>query len=216
MIGSHVARLFAIKSFTKVGLFSRSSTNLDQDASFVTAAAPSAVVKTYPADVTDEVSLKSALEKAVIEVGAPEVVLYNAARITPSELGQYSTEDIVMDFKIPNLGLYTTAYVVIPHLQELAKANPGAHPALYVTSGAIVHKPLAFVFSLSMAKTAQASLVKVLAEENEGKVHVAMVTVGGVVSPEEPERNPENIATKFWELYQEDKGSWSFEKRCGW
>ena len=87
--------------------------------------------------------------------------------------------------------------------------------ALYVTSGAIVHHPIMPVFSLSMAKTAQASLVKVLAEEFEG-VHVALVTVGGVVSMEEETRNPENISSKFWELWEQEKGKEEFEMRCGW
>ena len=54
-----------------------------------------------------------------------------------------------------------------------------------------------------MAKAAQASLTKVLAEVNKDIVHVALVTVGGQVSPEEEARNPENIATKFWKLFQQ-------------
>lgn len=216
MIGSHTARLFATKSFTQIALFSRSSANLSRDASFVTSAAPSAQVHTYSADVTDHAALEAALEKAMSEVGAPEVVVYNAARINYGTFGQYSTEDIVEDFKIPNLGLYTTASVLLPHLQKLAKSNPSAHPALFVTSGAIIHQPFAPVFSLSMAKAAQASLTKLLADENKDVVHVALVTIGGQVSPEEKVDNPANIATKFWELYQQKKGNWEFEMKCGW
>ena len=47
-----------------------------------------------------------------------------------------------------------------------------------------------------MAKAAQASLVKILAEENKGVEHVALVTVGGQVTMEEAVNNPANIATK--------------------
>ncbi|KAI9878497.1 MAG: hypothetical protein M1830_000729 [Pleopsidium flavum] len=216
MIGSHVARLFATHSFAHLALFSRSSSNLLRDASFVTSAVPSASVHTYPTDVADHAALKATLEKAVSEVGVPEVVVYNAARMNFGMFGQYSTEDIVEDFKIPNLGLYTTASVLLPHLQALATSNPSAHPALFVTSGAIIHQPLAPVFSLSMAKAAQASLTKVLADENKDVVHVALVTVGGQVTPEEKVNNPQNIATKFWELYEQKKENWEFEKKCGW
>ena len=216
MIGSHTARLFATHSFTKVVLFSRSPSNLSRDASFVTSAAPSASVHTYPADVTDHVAFKAGLEKAVSEVGVPEVVVYNAARINFGMFGQYPPEDIIADFKIPNLGLYTTASVLLPHLQALAKSAPSAKPSLFVTSAAIIHQPFAPVFALSMAKAAQANLVKLLAEENRDIVHVALVTVGGQVTPEEEVNNPSNIATKFWELYQQQKGSWAFEKKCGW
>ena len=216
MIGSHVARLFATRGFAKVALFSRSASNLSQDAAFVTSGAPSVSVKTYPADVTDHTALAAALEKAVSDLGAPEVVVYNAARIKRGTIGQYSPDDILEDFKIPNLGLYTTASVLVPHLQAYAKSHPNSHPALFVTSGAIIHQPFAPVFSLSMAKTAQASLTKVLAEGNADVVHVALVTVGGNVSAEEEVRNPPNIATKFWELYEQKKGHWEFEVKCGW
>lgn len=216
MIGSHVARLFAKHTFTNVVLLSRSTDNLSRDVSFVTSAAPSAGVRTYAADVTDEATLTAALEKAVSENGKPEVVVYNAARINYGMFGQYSQEDILVDFKIPNFGLYTTAKVLLPHLQSLAKSHPDAHPALYVTSSALIHQPFAPVFSLSMAKAAQASLVKLLAAENKDVVHVALVTVGGQVTPEEEVNNPANIATKFWELYEQKKGSWDLEMKCGW
>lgn len=87
-----------------------------------------------------------------------------------------------------------------------------------MTSSDLTHQPVPEVFSLSMATAAQASLVKTLAVagENKGVVHVALLTVGGPVSPEEEVRNPTNIAGKFWELYQQKKGGWEFEMRCGW
>lgn len=149
------------------------------------------------------------------EVGTPEVVIYNAARINYGVVGQYTPNDIVEDFKVPNLGLYTTATVLLPHLQRLASTHPEAHPALFVTSAAIIHQPFAPVFSLSMAKAAQGSLAKLLAAENKD-VHVALVTVGGQVTPEEEVNNPKNIATKFWALYEQKKGDREFEMKCGW
>ena len=67
-----------------------------------------------------------------------------------------------------------------------------------------------------MAKAAQASLTKLLAGENKDLVLVALVIVGGQVTPEEKVNNPGNIATKFWELYEQKKGNWEFEMKCGW
>lgn len=61
--------------------------------------------------------------------------------------------------------------------------------------GDVVHQPRAPVFSLSMAKTAPASLARILAYDNEDE-YVPIVTVSGVVSFEE-KGNPLNIATKF-------------------
>ena len=131
-IGAHIARLFATKSFTNVALFARSPSSLAQNASFITSAAPSTSVHTYSVNVTNDARLKAALEKAVSEAGPPEVVIYNAARIQTGRIGEYAPEDIVQDFKVPNLGLCTTAVVLIPHLQALAKSNSSAHPSLFV------------------------------------------------------------------------------------
>ena len=220
MIGAHTARHFALRSFKSVALIARSPSNLTNSQTFITDAAPDTTVKTYSADVTDASSLKNALNSAVSDLGPPEVVLFNAARVQPSFFPTYPASDIVEDFMIPNLGLYTTAVILLPHLCDLAAKNPaGAHPSLFVTSGTIVHQPFAPVFSLSMAKAAQANLCKMLASENDGKVHVAMLTIGGAVSMQEEINNPANIAVKFWELWEQKKGvgkGWEFEKKCGW
>jgi short-subunit dehydrogenase len=212
MIGSHVARLFATHQFSRIALFARSTSNLSTSSAFISAAAPSASVHVYNADVTDPANLTNVLEKAIVEVGTPEVVVYNAARIQYGMFGDYKEEDIVEDFKVPSLGLYTSAKVLLPRLQSLAKEKPEAHPCLFVTSSPVIHQPFAAVFSLSMAKAAQASLVKLLAEQAKDVVHVALVIAAwGPVTMDEPVNNPANIATRFWDLWEQEKGKWDFE-----
>ncbi|KAF7863155.1 hypothetical protein EAF04_007238 [Stromatinia cepivora] len=201
-----ISRLFAAHTFTHIALFARSQTTLTASGDFITAAASSALIHTYIADVTNTPGLTSALQKAVKEVGSPEVVVYNAARVSYGNFGEYKEEDILEDFKISNLGLYTTAKVLLPGLQALAKERPDSHPSLFVTSSPLIDQPYAPVFSLSMAKAAQASLVKVLIELTKGEVHVALVKIGGPVSEQESVNNPEHIATKFWELWEQKKG----------
>lgn len=216
MIGSHVAHLFATKGFWNVALFARSPSNLSRNASFISSATPLTSVHTYVADITNDAALRAALEEALSELGTPEVVVYNAARNLPNYYGQYSPADIIEDFKLLNLGLYTTASVLLPHLYALAECYPDTHTALFVTSEAIVHQSLATMASLSMAKAAQTSLTKILAAGIEDVVHVALVTIGGHVSPEEEVNNPAHIATAFWKLYEQKKGDWQFEMKCGW
>ena len=117
------------------------------------------------------------------------------------------------DFEIANIGLVHTAEVLLPLLRENKEGY--GKVAFYVTSGAIVYQPMMPLYSLCMAKSAQASLTKILAEEYKG-VHVALVTIGGVVTPEEEVNNPANIATKFWELWEQKREDWEFEMKCGW
>ena len=65
-----------------------------------------------------------------------------------------------------------------------------------------------------MAKSAQATLTKILADVNKD-VHIALVMVGGRVTFKEEEINPQNVAVKFWELYKQMKRAWQFEKKIG-
>jgi short-subunit dehydrogenase len=213
MIGSEIPRLFATKTFTHIALFARSETTLTTSKERIVASAPSATIKTYIADVIDAAHFTEALKKAVNEVGPPEVVVYNAARINYVLFDDYNEEDILMDFKIVNLGLYTTAKVLLPHLRALAKEKPDAHPCLFVTSAPVIHHPYPILFSLSMAKTAQASLATMLAEKEKDVIHVALVTVWGPVSFDEPVNNPVKVAAKFWEAWEQKKGEWTFEHK---
>ena len=41
--------------------------------------------------------------------------------------------------------------------------------------------------------------------------HIALLSVGGVVSPDKKNLSPENIADKTWELYQQPRGKWQRE-----
>ncbi|EHK97614.1 hypothetical protein M7I_6625 [Glarea lozoyensis 74030] len=109
MIGSEIPKLFASKTFTQIALFARTTATLTAAKDKITAAAPSATIKLYTADVTDSPNLTKALEQAVTDLGKPEVVVFNAARINYGMFDTYTEADILLDFQIPNLGLYTTA-----------------------------------------------------------------------------------------------------------
>ena len=102
--------------------------------------------------------------------------------------------------------------VLLLHLQSLAKSNPAAHPALFVTSIPMISQPSASVSRTSMAKAAKANPTELLAEGNGDVVHVAL---GGPVSPEEV-LDTENTAGKFLNLYSQEKGKYEFEVGCGW
>jgi hypothetical protein len=61
-----------------------------------------------------------------------------------------------------------------------------------------------------MVKSAQRALVLSLNAEYPD-VHVALLSVGGRVSPDAKNLNPANIADYAWELYQQKKGEWKRE-----
>ena len=66
------------------------------------------------------------------------------------------------------------------------------------------------MFSLSMAKAAQRNLVPSL-HESYPQVHIALLNVGGAVSKEDKNLNPNAIAENFWGLYSQEEEQWILE-----
>ena len=61
-----------------------------------------------------------------------------------------------------------------------------------------------------MVKASQRNLVQCL-EATYPDIHIALINVAGIVSPEDKIFNPKAIAEKFWEVYSQDKGQWVSE-----
>lgn len=112
-------------------------------------------------------------------------------------------------FQLTNLALYETACWAIPLLKQ---TSGDSLPSLIVTSTTQLYKePIPDLVSLSMVKSAQRSLVLSLHGKFGTEVHVALLSVGGIVAPEAKNLSPENIADKAWELYKQPKDNWSRE-----
>ncbi|OCT49075.1 short-chain alcohol dehydrogenase [Cladophialophora carrionii] len=229
-IGLSTATLFASKGFD-VALLSRNAARLEEDAQKVGAAGQGKVkVMSFPVDVSDHVGLKKTLGEVEQHMGKPEVVVFNAARIAQTVIGETSEEDLIGDFKVSqrsrarptltkaklmNIGQYVAASWALPLLEDVAE-EPDTHPSFFLTSSGVSYDPIPFMLSLSMMKAAQnnflASLAKVAGPEG---VHVGRIDINGVVSDEEEVRNAKHIAEQLWELYQQDKDNWSFVEDCG-
>lgn len=97
-LGVATDSLFASKGFD-VALLSRNAQRLEQDGATVRKANSDVKVKTYPVDVGDHVALSQVLESVVTDVGAPEVVYFNAANVEPSRIGEVSREYMLENFK---------------------------------------------------------------------------------------------------------------------
>ena len=63
-----------------------------------------------------------------------------------------------------------------------------------------------------MVKSAQRALVLSLNSLYGADVHIALLSVGGVVAPEKENLSPENIARRAWSLYQQPRGQWQREE----
>ncbi|KAK4249187.1 hypothetical protein C7999DRAFT_39740 [Corynascus novoguineensis] len=205
-IGRAVASIFASKRYTNIVLLARRLESLKQEQAAIETVTSGVNVKTYAVDVTDSVAVGEALDDADAALGKPECIFYNAARVLPSSFFDHDVQDIEYDFKINTSALYLLAKRYVPHLVSLARADQLAKPGLIVTSSALPLQPIPQLFALSLVKAAQRNLVQSLnmTYGPEG-VHVGVINVAGIVSPDEPDRNPTNIATRTWQWFEEGK-----------
>ncbi|EXJ69992.1 uncharacterized protein A1O5_07065 [Cladophialophora psammophila CBS 110553] len=213
-IGASTGALFASMGFD-VALLSRNVERLGQDVIRVQIANPRVRVKAYPVDVGDHNGLALALAQVHADLGPPEVVYFNAARVAPSKIGGTSPDLVLEDFKSMNIGLFVAASWALPHLTAAAE-RPGTHPSFLFTNSGLWDRPLADLASLSMQKAAQYNLMLSLKQMVEAKgVHVAGVNIGGLVRDEDPVINANNIARALFDLSQEDKPDWQWEVKVG-
>ncbi|KAK3670044.1 hypothetical protein LTR78_010075 [Recurvomyces mirabilis] len=204
-IGLATAKLFSKnRAFAKIAMVSRNPERLAQEAEEVKAAGGGNVeVTAYPTDLGNIAQLRKTLAQ-IEQLGPVGTIFYNAARINPTEVLSTSVDELEEDFRITNSGLYVTAQWGIPLLQK-----SGHHePAFLVTNTFLVESPLPFLLSLSAVKASQQNMVQNLHALFGGDIHFALFKILGVVSPDTPSCNPDNIAKTIVRTAEQVKGTW--------
>jgi short-subunit dehydrogenase len=106
MIGVSAASLFATRKFANIALISRDPARLSYDRDSVLVAARAAgkhvTVRTFATDIKNTPVFEKVL-KEVETMGRISVVIFNAARVGPSELFKFPEEEIIEDFKVCRL-----------------------------------------------------------------------------------------------------------------
>ncbi|KAM0144699.1 hypothetical protein ACHAP3_000731 [Botrytis cinerea] len=201
-------KLFAQRKFSKIALLSRSSMRLEDDKKAILESVPGKEldIKCWGVDIAK----KDIFEKVLAEVsdfGDVSCVLFNAARVVTSEISKFPGDEIITDFTITTVALYTTACWAIPILN---KKSVEEKPSLLITSSLLWKDPYPEYFSLSLSKASQRNLAQSLVATYPD-VHIALLNVAGHVSPEHKYLNPPAIAQKFWDLYQQEKKDWTLD-----
>lgn len=101
-IGAHVARQFAKQRFSKIALVARNPDQLEKDRASLEAAvgAANVTIKTYSVDIANLPELTKTLDKIGDELGSPEVIFFNAARVKLSKLLEVDEDEMIYDFKV--------------------------------------------------------------------------------------------------------------------
>ncbi|MFC9688983.1 SDR family NAD(P)-dependent oxidoreductase [Kribbella sp. NPDC056951] len=158
---------------------------------------------TLAADCTDESALRGALDKVVAELGTPDVVVYNAAKIAADRIGELTLREQYDAWAVNVGGAITAAAHVAPAMV----ANGGG--SFLITGGMPETKP--DYVSLSLGKAGVRTLVSLL-DQTYGAdgLHAASVTVYGSVAPGTA-FDPDRIAEEYWTLHQQPRDHWQQE-----
>lgn len=215
-LGTAIPRRFAREGFS-VGLIARNPSNLDAARQAVEA--DGGKVATAAADASDSASLKGAFAAIKGDLGAPNVMVYNAGAFVRAGFLELTEEQFENSWKIACLGGFLAAREVLPDML----ANGGGTVLLTGATGSL--RGGTNFASMAVGKFGLRALGQSMAREfGPQGVHVAHIIVDGQINnPRTRERfgttdradesflDPDAIAENYWQLHAQDKTCWTQE-----
>ncbi|WP_243718879.1 SDR family NAD(P)-dependent oxidoreductase [Actinomadura sp. 7K534] len=196
-IGGAVARRFAREGMP-VALIARGERTLKETAGSIEPR--DARVMTRVADSTDEDALRAVLDEVTAELGPPDAVVYNAAKIQADAPGELPVRAHLDAWSVNVLGALTAAAHLAP---AMARRGGGS----FIMTGGMPEPKRRYV-SLSLGKAGVRTLAELLDQEyGPSGVHVASVTVAGPVAPG-TDFDPDDIAERYWRLHVQPRDRW--------
>jgi NADP-dependent 3-hydroxy acid dehydrogenase YdfG len=194
-IGQAVAKRFGREGFS-LALLARRKASLD---GFVEGLGVAGInARAYPADAENAASLQDALKAIEHDLGAIDVVVYNAAVLKPGGPLDVGIEQLVREFRV-NVG---GALVCVQHVADGMRHRQKG--TILLTGGGLALEPWSQMSSLAIGKAGIRSLAKTLHQDLKGQgVRVGTVTVNGLVKPGAGALDPAAIADVFWAMHNE-------------
>jgi NAD(P)-dependent dehydrogenase (short-subunit alcohol dehydrogenase family) len=173
--------------------------------------------RAFLADVADEESVRSTLRRIHEEVGAPEVLLYNAGAFQLGGILELSTATFEQAWRVNCLGGFLSARAVLPSMIERGRGT-------IIFSGATASlRGSARFAGVAVGKFGLRALAQSMARELGPRgIHVAHVVIDGQIDTPRvranlPERDPKTfldpmaIAETYWSLHSQHASAWSHE-----
>ena len=159
----------------------------------------------YPADAGDADALRSALAEVVAELGAVDVLLFNAASVRHKPLSELTTGELMDDLGVTVGGALTATQAVLPGMRERGMGT------LLFTGGGFALEPAPDYATMGIGKAALRNLAFSLFADLKGTgVHAATVTIAGFVQAGTA-LDPDRIADTFWDLHRQPSAEFQRE-----
>ena len=203
-LGLALARAFATAGHP-VAMLARDKARLDTHAAQLSSARPGPGVRGYVADAGDPASLRAALRSAITELGAPDVLVYNAGVLRPDSPTDGDDQEWANATAINVLGARVAADAALPQLRD------GRGTLLFTGGGYALHPSKKFA-SLSVGKAALRAYVQVLHDQLAGTgVHATSITITKEIGSGDPRFDPAVLAQAYLELHNQPKTEWQHE-----
>jgi NAD(P)-dependent dehydrogenase (short-subunit alcohol dehydrogenase family) len=170
-----------------------------------------------PANVASAEEITRAFEKIRRDLGAPEILLYNAAMRPFGRLMETKSSTFENTWRVSTFGAFLASQEVVP---DMIKRGHGVILFTGATAGV---KPFATSAAFGPAKFALRGLAQVMARDLQPQgIHVAYINVDGPIDmpfirqrvpniKEEDMLKPSAIADTYWHLAHQDRSSWTHE-----
>ncbi len=197
-ISAATARRFGAAGYA-VGLVARRAAALAQSAAELADAGVRVAQAT--ADAGDAESLTAAVTGLVDELGPVDVLLHNVSVGRATSARALRPEELSADLAAGAVALQTAVRVVLPGMLERGSGT------VLATGGGTADRPFPTAPTLGVQKAALRALVQVLgAGLADDGVHVATVTVRGIVGEGDRQVHPDRVAALYAELVAETAG----------
>lgn len=202
-ISQATAKIFGTAGF-RVGLISRSHDKLNMLSAELSILGVECAVAT--GDAGDAASLNGAIDQIAHLHGLPDVVLFNAYYLRSKNVSEENWDDIRKSLDVNAGGAF---YVLKRFLPEFQSRGYGK---LFFTGGVLATSPMPRFLALGMGKAAMRNLVLAAAKTVSGtEVHVATLTVAGIVREGDPHYAPLSIAAQMMALYKQKPAEYQTE-----
>lgn len=208
--GMAFSRLFAAKGY-RVAMLARDKDRLADHQSEIKNAVG------FVADASRPDELAATFRQIEDEMGAAEVLIYNAGAGHWDSIENTTAEHLEMSWRTNTLGLLTAAQAVIPNMKSRGRGT-----IVVIGAGAAL-RGRARTTAFASAKAAQRSLAQSMARHlGPAGVHVCYVVIDGVIDlPRTREGMPEadddfflkaeDISSAVFALVEQPRSAWSFE-----
>ncbi|WP_037144174.1 SDR family NAD(P)-dependent oxidoreductase [Rhodococcoides fascians] len=197
-----LARVFADAGHP-VALLARDTAKLETYAAEI--GSSTRPVRGYTVDAGIPASLRSALHAAIGDLGAPEVLVYNAAVLRGDTPTDGDDDGRAHALAVDVLGAKVAAEPLLP---ELA----GGRGSLLFTGGGLAIHPSPEFASMSVCKAALRAYVQTLHKQLQGTgVRATSVTITGSIGGQEKRFDPTVLASAYLELHRQPMAEWEHE-----